>query len=155
PGARMVRVLRPALVGAGTGGAAWSRLAAPCLQQPADATGRHRQFQCLPVAHACPGIRAQAWGARHAGRMGDAGAVPGRRRAVVVVAGAAVARRPPASRLNDPWKGPGRALVSWAVAPIAPRKPMATRPAAHRLGTRAIHAGQSPDPSTGAVMTPI
>ena len=23
------------------------------------------------------------------------------------------------------------------------------------LGTRAIHAGQSPDPSTGAVMTPI
>lgn len=26
---------------------------------------------------------------------------------------------------------------------------------AFRLGTRAIHAGQSPDPSTGAVMTPI
>lgn len=26
---------------------------------------------------------------------------------------------------------------------------------AYRLGTRAIHAGQSPDPSTGAVMTPI
>ena len=26
---------------------------------------------------------------------------------------------------------------------------------AHRPGTRAIHAGQSPDPSTGAVMTPI
>ena len=25
----------------------------------------------------------------------------------------------------------------------------------HRIGTRAIHAGQSPDPSTGAVMTPI
>lgn len=25
----------------------------------------------------------------------------------------------------------------------------------HALGTRAIHAGQSPDPSTGAVMTPI
>lgn len=25
----------------------------------------------------------------------------------------------------------------------------------HRLGTRAIHAGQSPDPSTGAIMTPI
>jgi cystathionine gamma-lyase len=25
----------------------------------------------------------------------------------------------------------------------------------HRLGTMAIHAGQSPDPSTGAVMTPI
>jgi cystathionine gamma-lyase len=25
----------------------------------------------------------------------------------------------------------------------------------HRLGTRAIHAGQFPDPSTGAVMTPI
>ena len=23
------------------------------------------------------------------------------------------------------------------------------------LGTRAIHAGQSPDPSTGAIMTPI
>jgi len=29
-----------------------------------------------------------------------------------------------------------------------PKKP-------HRLGTRAIHAGQFPDPSTGAVMTPI
>ncbi len=27
--------------------------------------------------------------------------------------------------------------------------------AAHGLGTRAIHAGQSPDPSTGAIMTPI
>ncbi len=25
----------------------------------------------------------------------------------------------------------------------------------HRFGTRAIHAGQSPDPSTGAIMTPI
>jgi cystathionine gamma-lyase len=25
----------------------------------------------------------------------------------------------------------------------------------HALGTRAIHAGQSPDPSTGAIMTPI
>jgi len=25
----------------------------------------------------------------------------------------------------------------------------------HKIGTRAIHAGQSPDPSTGAVMTPI
>ena len=25
----------------------------------------------------------------------------------------------------------------------------------HGLGTRAIHAGQSPDPSTGAIMTPI
>ena len=25
----------------------------------------------------------------------------------------------------------------------------------HHLGTRAIHAGQSPDPSTGAIMTPI
>ena len=25
----------------------------------------------------------------------------------------------------------------------------------HGLGTRAIHAGQSPDPSTGAVMMPI
>ncbi|MCZ2078168.1 MAG: PLP-dependent transferase, partial [Bryobacterales bacterium] len=25
----------------------------------------------------------------------------------------------------------------------------------HQLGTRAIHAGQSPDPSTGAIMTPI
>jgi cystathionine gamma-lyase len=31
-------------------------------------------------------------------------------------------------------------------SPIAP---------AHGLGTRAIHAGQSPDPSTGAIMTPI
>ncbi len=28
-------------------------------------------------------------------------------------------------------------------------------PAPHGLGTRAIHAGQSPDPSTGAIMTPI
>src|SRR5690242_1740399 len=25
----------------------------------------------------------------------------------------------------------------------------------HRFGTRAIHAGQEPDPSTGAIMTPI
>src|SRR5438270_4621817 len=25
----------------------------------------------------------------------------------------------------------------------------------HRFGTRAIHAGQPPDPTTGAVMTPI
>src|SRR5947209_9483160 len=25
----------------------------------------------------------------------------------------------------------------------------------HRFGTRAIHAGQTPDPSTGAIMTPI
>jgi len=32
---------------------------------------------------------------------------------------------------------------------------MATEHDKHRLGTRAIHAGQSPDPSTGAVMTPI
>ena len=32
---------------------------------------------------------------------------------------------------------------------------MATENVKHRLGTRAIHAGQSPDPSTGAVMTPI
>jgi cystathionine gamma-lyase len=31
---------------------------------------------------------------------------------------------------------------------------MATNPQ-HGLGTRAIHAGQSPDPTTGAVMTPI
>nr|WP_256452174.1 PLP-dependent aspartate aminotransferase family protein [Luteibacter aegosomatis] len=28
-------------------------------------------------------------------------------------------------------------------------------PKEHGLGTRAIHAGQSPDPSTGAIMTPI
>lgn len=27
--------------------------------------------------------------------------------------------------------------------------------APHRFGTRAIHAGQSPDPSTGAIMTPV
>jgi cystathionine gamma-lyase len=26
---------------------------------------------------------------------------------------------------------------------------------AHHLGTRAIHAGQHPDPSTGAIMVPI
>jgi len=31
---------------------------------------------------------------------------------------------------------------------------MSTNPH-HKIGTRAIHAGQSPDPSTGAVMTPI
>jgi cystathionine gamma-lyase len=30
-----------------------------------------------------------------------------------------------------------------------------TQHSSHGLGTRAIHAGQSPDPSTGAVMTPI
>lgn len=30
-----------------------------------------------------------------------------------------------------------------------------TAPRSHGLGTRAIHAGQSPDPSTGAVMVPI
>lgn len=30
-----------------------------------------------------------------------------------------------------------------------------TTSAAHGLGTRAIHAGQRPDPSTGAIMTPI
>jgi cystathionine gamma-lyase len=30
-----------------------------------------------------------------------------------------------------------------------------TPAAAHGLGTKAIHAGQSPDPSTGAIMTPI
>ncbi|MCK7594453.1 cystathionine gamma-synthase [Pseudomarimonas salicorniae] len=30
-----------------------------------------------------------------------------------------------------------------------------TQDTSHGLGTRAIHAGQSPDPSTGAVMTPI
>src|SRR6476620_8683585 len=29
------------------------------------------------------------------------------------------------------------------------------KPAKHGLGTRAIHAGQSPDPSTGAIMVPI
>ena len=27
--------------------------------------------------------------------------------------------------------------------------------AKHHLATRAIHAGQQPDPSTGAIMTPI
>src|SRR5918993_3648715 len=32
---------------------------------------------------------------------------------------------------------------------------MPNQPKQHRLGTLAIHAGQSPDPSTGAVMTPI
>src|SRR6186713_2352069 len=26
---------------------------------------------------------------------------------------------------------------------------------AHRFGTRAIHAGQQPDPTTGAIMTPV
>lgn len=32
---------------------------------------------------------------------------------------------------------------------------MKKAPRAHGLGTRAIHAGQSPDPSTGAIMVPI
>ncbi len=32
---------------------------------------------------------------------------------------------------------------------------MATNSAPHRFGTNAIHAGQSPDPSTGAIMTPV
>jgi cystathionine gamma-lyase len=32
---------------------------------------------------------------------------------------------------------------------------MTSGKAAHGLGTRAIHAGQHPDPSTGAIMTPI
>jgi cystathionine gamma-lyase len=32
---------------------------------------------------------------------------------------------------------------------------MSSSTSKHGLGTRAIHAGQSPDPSTGAVMTPI
>jgi cystathionine gamma-lyase len=32
---------------------------------------------------------------------------------------------------------------------------MATSNAPHRFGTNAIHAGQSPDPSTGAIMTPV
>lgn len=32
---------------------------------------------------------------------------------------------------------------------------MATKDKHHGLGTRAIHAGQGPDPSTGAIMTPI
>ncbi len=29
------------------------------------------------------------------------------------------------------------------------------QPSKHQLATRAIHAGQQPDPSTGAIMTPI
>ncbi|MFI4928584.1 MAG: trans-sulfuration enzyme family protein, partial [Burkholderiales bacterium] len=33
--------------------------------------------------------------------------------------------------------------------------PKKTPAASHGLGTRAIHAGQHPDPSTGAIMTPI
>lgn len=32
---------------------------------------------------------------------------------------------------------------------------MSTKSSQHGLGTRAIHAGQKPDPSTGAIMTPI
>jgi cystathionine gamma-lyase len=28
-------------------------------------------------------------------------------------------------------------------------------PETHRFGTRAIHAGQQPDPATGAIMTPV
>jgi cystathionine gamma-lyase len=38
-----------------------------------------------------------------------------------------------------------------AVTANSMRKPVST----HSLATRAIHAGQSPDPSTGAIMTPI
>jgi cystathionine gamma-lyase len=39
----------------------------------------------------------------------------------------------------------------------AVRKPMKTaaKQSRHGMGTRAIHAGQHPDPSTGAIMTPI
>jgi len=33
--------------------------------------------------------------------------------------------------------------------------PPCVHPMTHRIGTLAIHAGQAPDPSTGAVMTPI
>jgi len=36
--------------------------------------------------------------------------------------------------------------------PVMTKKSVAT---SHGLGTRAIHAGQQPDPSTGAIMTPI
>lgn len=38
--------------------------------------------------------------------------------------------------------------------PIASRQPLVARPR-QAFATRAIHAGQSPDPTTGAVMTPI
>ncbi len=31
--------------------------------------------------------------------------------------------------------------------------PMVTK--TYRFGTRAVHAGQEPDPSTGSIMTPI
>jgi cystathionine gamma-lyase len=37
----------------------------------------------------------------------------------------------------------------------APKEKTMSDNKTHRLGTRAIHAGQFPDPSTGAVMTPI
>ncbi len=42
--------------------------------------------------------------------------------------------------------GDNAGLVCWSIV---------LKSSQHGLGTRAIHAGQSPDPSTGAVMTPI
>jgi cystathionine gamma-lyase len=38
---------------------------------------------------------------------------------------------------------------------VTPNETPMTDSTTHRLGTKAIHAGQAPDPSTGAVMTPI
>src|SRR5882724_3833328 len=32
---------------------------------------------------------------------------------------------------------------------------MTTSPPSHAFATRAVHAGQAPDPSTGAIMTPV
>jgi cystathionine gamma-lyase len=39
--------------------------------------------------------------------------------------------------------------------PLRKAKPMSKPTPTHGIGTKAIHAGQSPDPSTGAIMTPI
>ncbi len=58
------------------------------------------------------------------------------------------------------WRAGGE--IPAATATPSPRYPILPAPRSqcitmskHAIGTRAIHAGQSPDPSTGAVMTPI
>jgi cystathionine gamma-lyase len=54
--------------------------------------------------------------------------------------------------MRDPSLAPGFASATLPAVPAMPKK---TPVASHGLGTRAIHAGQHPDPSTGAIMTPI
>jgi cystathionine gamma-lyase len=53
---------------------------------------------------------------------------------------------------NRPIPSPGRRNGPFGIMAAGP---FAGLPMSHRFGTLAIHAGQSPDPSTGAVMTPI